>query len=72
MSQDTATITIRLPLDLKNRLALYCEQNDLTTSQVIRQMLKADYRLQAIKPPAPSKPNPPASHRPGNQQKRRK
>ena len=55
MENTTSTITIRLPNDLKIRLQMFCEQNDLTASQVVRGLLKADYRLQAMKPPA-SKP----------------
>lgn len=64
MENTTSTLTIRLPQDLKIRLQMFCEKNDLTTSQVVRQLLKADYRLQAIKPPAAAKPT--------QQQKRRK
>lgn len=81
MAQDSATLTIRLPKDLKDQLTTICHANDLTHSQVIRQMLRATLSQVQVHVPTAPPPKPPTlttpkltttSHRPGNQQKRRK
>lgn len=54
MTDDSTTLTIRLPLELKNKLQAVCAQLDLTPSQVIRQMLRSSLTNVQIKAPAPA------------------
>lgn len=60
----TATLTIRLPKDMKDALTAICRDSDITPSQLIRHMLREQLGPAA----APAKPKP--HSRPRNQRKR--
>ena len=41
-TQDSKLVAVRLPKSLRERAALYCEQEDLTISQLLRRAVKRE------------------------------